>query len=97
MSDGTAPRPGRRVEILERRRVYDAFFKLDVLELRHERFDAAKPDHVAGIELIELRQQDSRLQFRQGTDDVATQQVRAARLTKDGGATVYQRYEGSKS
>jgi ADP-ribose pyrophosphatase len=31
--------PGRRVEILERRRIYDAFFKLDVLELRHERFD----------------------------------------------------------
>jgi ADP-ribose pyrophosphatase len=39
VSDGTAPRPGRQVEILDRRRVYDAFFKLDVLELRHERFD----------------------------------------------------------
>lgn len=33
---GTA---GRQVEILERRRAYDAFFKLDVLDLRHERFD----------------------------------------------------------
>jgi ADP-ribose pyrophosphatase len=33
--------PGRRVEILERTRIYDAFFKLDVLRLRHERFDGA--------------------------------------------------------
>lgn len=31
--------PGRQVEILSRERVYDAFFKLDVLNLRHERFD----------------------------------------------------------
>jgi nudix-type nucleoside diphosphatase (YffH/AdpP family) len=39
VSDGAARRPGRRVEILARRRLYDAFFKLDLLELRHERFD----------------------------------------------------------
>lgn len=36
---GGGDAPGRRVEILERTRVYDAFFKLDVLRLRHERFD----------------------------------------------------------
>lgn len=33
--------PGRQVEILDRDRVYDAFFKLDVLNLRHERFDGS--------------------------------------------------------
>lgn len=37
---GEPPRPSeRRVEIVERRRVHDGFFKLDLLKLRHERFD----------------------------------------------------------
>jgi ADP-ribose pyrophosphatase len=39
VSDAVSGAPGRRVEIIERARVYDAFFKLDVLRLRHERFD----------------------------------------------------------
>ena len=34
-----APDRPRRFEILERRRVHDGFFALDLLRLRHERFD----------------------------------------------------------
>jgi ADP-ribose pyrophosphatase len=32
-------RPGRRFRVLDRRRVHDGFYQLDVLELQHERFD----------------------------------------------------------
>ncbi len=38
MTKGVSGSPGRQVEILDRQRVYDAFFKLDVLQLRHQRF-----------------------------------------------------------
>jgi ADP-ribose pyrophosphatase len=39
MSDEPSRAAKRGVEILERSRVHDGFFKLDVLRLRHERFD----------------------------------------------------------
>ncbi|MFL5332857.1 MAG: NUDIX domain-containing protein [Geminicoccaceae bacterium] len=32
-------RPGRRFRVLDRRRVHEGFYQLDVLELQHERFD----------------------------------------------------------
>ena len=39
MTEGAAPEASRRVEVLERRRVHDGFFRLDLIRLRHERFD----------------------------------------------------------
>lgn len=39
MSEGQGSGKSRRVEILARERLYDGFFKLDRLKLRHERFD----------------------------------------------------------
>ena len=38
---GDPPRPGRRFEIIERRRLHDGFAALDVIKLRHERFDGS--------------------------------------------------------
>src|SRR4051812_35048708 len=32
-------RPGRRFRVLDRRRLHDGFYQLDVLKLQHERFD----------------------------------------------------------
>lgn len=39
MSKDESTATSRRVEILNRRRIHEGFFKLDILELRHERFD----------------------------------------------------------
>ena len=35
-------RPGRRVRILERHRVHDGFYQLDVMRLEHQRFDGGR-------------------------------------------------------
>ena len=55
MAEGVDGGQGRRVEILERSRIHDGFYKFDRLRLRHERFDGTWTPPLARELLVQRR------------------------------------------